>query len=55
MRRRSTSATTFASATRIAKPRARDLHSKKSEQTLRRKSLVSAALASMMYDTPSSP
>ncbi|CRG87747.1 hypothetical protein PISL3812_04767 [Talaromyces islandicus] len=57
MRRRSTSATTFASTTRIAKPRARDLHSKKSEQTLRRKSLVSAALASMMYeyDTPSSP
>ncbi|KAH8701641.1 hypothetical protein BGW36DRAFT_355794 [Talaromyces proteolyticus] len=54
MRRRSTSATTFASTTRIAKPRARDLHSKKSEQTLRRKSLVSAALASMMYDTPSS-
>ncbi|QKX63343.1 uncharacterized protein TRUGW13939_10513 [Talaromyces rugulosus] len=53
MRRRSTSATTFASATRIAKPRARDLHTKKSEQTLRRKSLVSAALSSMMYNTPS--
>lgn len=51
-RRRSTSsAATFASSTRIAKPRAHDLLSKKSEQTLRRKSLVCAALASAMYDT----
>lgn len=51
-RRRSTSsAGTFAASTRIAKPRARDLHTKRSEQTLRRQSLVCAALAS----TPSSP
>ncbi|OKL61323.1 hypothetical protein UA08_03746 [Talaromyces atroroseus] len=47
MRRRSTSsAGTFASSTRIAKPRPRDLHTKRSEQSLRRKSLVCATLAS---------
>ncbi|EED17390.1 hypothetical protein TSTA_112230 [Talaromyces stipitatus ATCC 10500] len=49
VRRRSTSsAATFASSTRIAKPRARELLSKKSEQTLRRKSLVCATIASAM-------
>ncbi|KAF3407065.1 hypothetical protein DPV78_001747 [Talaromyces pinophilus] len=55
VRRRSTSsAGTFASSTRIAKPRARELLSKKSEQTLRRKSLVCATLASAMYEPPTS-
>lgn len=48
MRRRSTSsAATLASSTRIAKPRPRDLHTKRSEQTLRRKSI----LASSVYET----
>ncbi|EEA23751.1 conserved hypothetical protein [Talaromyces marneffei ATCC 18224] len=55
VRRRSTSsAGTFASSARIAKPRARELLSKKSEQTLRRKSLVCATLASAMYEAPTS-
>lgn len=54
-RRRSTSsAATFASSTRITKPRARELLSKKSEQTLRRTSLVCATLASAMYEAPTS-
>lgn len=52
LRRRSTSsAGTIASLTRVVKPRAaRELLSKRSEQTLRRKSLVSATLAAAMNE-----
>lgn len=52
--RRKSALATFASSTRIAKPRLRDLHSKKSEQTLRRTSLVYAGLYETTMPIPRS-
>lgn len=56
-RRRSTSSATYSLSSRVGKHHsARDLLHKKSEQTLRRRSLVCAALTSMICETPvSSP
>jgi hypothetical protein len=61
LRRRSSSAASFSSGSKVGKSRhhlqslsARELflRKKRSEQTLGRKSLVNAALASMMFETP---